>query len=349
MTSTERVLAAVKYKSVDSIPLFDDYWPEFIEKWRFAKHAGPEADIYSYYGVDITICFPDETPWPSRAETLGQEGAYTIRRDGWGVVRRTAPDRFFYQEVTVPLQEKSCPDLLEFESPTQDTRYISFLSNVDQARAAGRCPFVKTGGPYLRTMNLRGIEQWLADLAEDPEYAAALAGRVTDHLIAVGVEGIRRSGLQDNGIWIYDDIACNLGLMVSPRTYERVFLPLMARMVAAYREAGALLVAMHSDGNILSVLDMLVDIGIDAVNPVEPKAGMDVIALREQYAGRLGFVGGLDNAHVLPSGDREQIRAHVLRCAAAAREGGIVLGSHSVGPDISIEDYDYAVSLIHNA
>ncbi len=137
--------------------------------------------------------------------------------------------------------------------------------------------------------------------------------------------------------------------MVSPRTYERIFLPLMARMVAAYRAAGARYIVMHSDGNILPVLDLLVDAGIDAINPVEPKAGMDVVALRDRYAGRLAFIGGLDNAGILPSGNRELIREHVTRCTRAARDGGIVLGSHSIGPDIAVADYDYVVELIRSS
>lgn len=241
------------------------------------------------------------------------------------------------------------PDTLVFESPHAEGRYDGYLAAVAHARAKGRCVFAKTGGPYLRTMNLRGVEQWLIDLAEDPGWAYALAERVTDHLTAVGVEALRRAGLGETGIWIYDDIASNRGLMVSPRTYERIFAPLMARMVSAYRAAGARHVALHSDGNVLPVLDLLVDLGIDTLNPVEPKAGLDVVALREQYAGRLAFVGGLDNAGVLPSGDRARIRAHVQRCAEAARRGGIVIGSHSIGPDIAVADYDYAIELIRGA
>jgi len=346
MTSTERVLAALDYQRPDRIPLFETYWDEFIANWRREKRLGPDADIYAHYGVDIAICVPDETPWPSRAAVLEKTLAHTVQRDGWGATHRTVPGGFFFEEAAVALPQKVDPDKLEFEPPTLDARYESFMKAVADARAAGRCPFAKTGGPYLRATNLRGVEQWLVDIAEDPGYALALASRITDHMIAVGVEAIRRAGLQGTGIWIYDDIASNLGPMVSPPTYERIFAPLMARMVAAYRAAGARRVIMHSDGNILPVLDLLVAAGIDAINPVEPKAGMDIVALRERYAGRLAFVGGLDNAFVLPSGDRARIREHLSHCVAAAREGGIVLGSHSVGPDIDVSDYDYAVSLI---
>ncbi|HOQ27446.1 MAG TPA: uroporphyrinogen decarboxylase family protein [Armatimonadota bacterium] len=348
MTSTERVLAAIAYQPPDRIPLFDSFWAEFVQRWRQEKGLDASADIEAYYGIDIAICVPDETPWPSQAAELERSETGVVTRDGWGAIHRTRSGAHFYQEAGVALADKRDPERLEFEAPEADARYAGFLRSLAHARAAGRCPFAKTGGPYLRTMNLRGHEQWLVDIAEDPDYAAALAGRVTDHITAVGVEAIRRGNLQETGIWIYDDIASNLGPMVSPRTYERIFLPLMARMVAAYRAAGARYIVMHSDGNILPVLDMLVDAGIDAINPVEPKAGMDIVALRDRYAGRLAFIGGLDNAGILPSGNRELIREHVTRCIRAARDGGIVLGSHSIGPDIAVADYDYVVELIRS-
>jgi uroporphyrinogen decarboxylase len=98
------------------------------------------------------------------------------------------------------------------------------------------------------------------------------------------------------GIWIYDDIGANAGPMVSPRTYERVFQPIMAEMVAAYQRAGADFVVFHVDGNLLPLLPMLIDAGIDGIQPCEPKAGMDAVAIRARYGNKLATLGCLDNA-----------------------------------------------------
>ena len=86
---------------------------------------------------------------------------------------------------------------------------------------------------------------------------------------------------------------------------------------------------------------MLVDAGIDAINPVEPKAGMDVVALRRLYGKRLALIGGLDNAYVLPRGDRDEINAHVNHVLEAGQAGGLVLAAHSIGSDVSVATYDY--------
>ena len=136
-------------------------------------------------------------------------------------------------------------------------------------------------------------------------------------------------------------MASNANPMVSPRTYERVFLPLMAEMVSAYRAAGADFVVFHSDGNILPLLPMLIEAGVDAINPVEPKAGMDAVTIRERYGRQLALVGGLDNAFDLPSGDSERIAAGLQHLLEAGRDGGLILGCHSIGPDVSVATYEY--------
>jgi uroporphyrinogen decarboxylase len=102
----------------------------------------------------------------------------------------------------------------------------------------------------------------------------------------------------------------------------------------------------HSDGNIKPVLDMLVDVGIVAINPVEPKAGMHVPELRQRYGTNLAYIGGLCNARILPQGTKEEIEAHVREILSAGEEGGLVIGTHSIGPDIPVQTYDFVHQLI---
>jgi uroporphyrinogen decarboxylase len=198
----------------------------------------------------------------------------------------------------------------------------------------------------LRTSNLRGMSAWLEDLAEDPEYARELAMRVTQHITAVGLEAIRRYNLYHTGIWFFDDMGANIGPMFSPRTFERVLYPCYRWMCAQYRAAGVQHILLHCDGNIAVLLDMLLDAGIQAFHPVEPKAGMDVVALRVQYGRRLALLGGLDNAHILPRGTDAEVQAHVRHVLEAGEEGGLVIGGHSIGPDISVARYDLVQKLI---
>jgi uroporphyrinogen decarboxylase len=338
MNARERVRAALDFQQPDRVPIYNQFWPEFEEAWRLEKGLGRDARIEDTYHVDVDRVIPDETPFPSQSQVLERTDGVMLVRDGWGAVQRQRASAKFYETVAVALPDKRDLPRLAFESPTLASRFLD-RSRVDALRER-RFVFVKIGGPYLRTSNLRGTTQWLIDLAEDTEFAGELAMKVSDHITAVGLEAVRRYGLYDM-VALFDDMACNRGPMFSPRTFRRVFLPCYVRMCTAIRRVGVSKIMLHSDGNIEPVLDMLVDAGIDAINPVEPKAGMDVVPLRRRYGRRLALIGGLDNAYVLPRGNRDEINAHVNHVLEAGQEGGLILAAHSIGSDVSVATYDY--------
>jgi uroporphyrinogen decarboxylase len=344
MTPQGRVIRALEFKKPDRIPFYDSYWPEFEEAWRAAKGCPTSADIRDYYEIDLEYIYPDETPFPSQAGVLETGGEYEILRSGWGVVQRRRGEAKFYEELQVALPDKRKLDELVFEPPELESRYFP-VADVNALKARF-CLFAKTGGPYMRTSTLRGSEQWLLDLVEDPAFALELAMRMTRHMTAVGLETIRRYDLYAAGIWFFDDLGWNQGPMFSPRTFERVFYPCYKWMCDQYRAAGVRHILLHCDGNIEAILDMLVDAGIQGFHPVEPKAGMDVVKLRQRYGTSLALIGGLDNAIILPRGDKAEIAAHVRRVLEVGQDSGLVIGAHSIGPDVTVETYDFVRQLI---
>ena len=340
MTSKERVMAALDGRRPDRLPLYDGYWAEFRNEWAKEKGFGPEVSITDHYGVDIQICVADETPYPSRVRETSREGRETLAWDGYGRLVRSLTGAYFREYSRHPIQTPE--DLIRnpFDPVEADERYQGFLKVVENNRDV-RCCFCKVGGPYLRTTFIRGETEFLMDIAGDPEFARALADQMADFLTGIGLESLRRGNLYDTGIWIYDDIAYNHNPMLSPASFEKVFLPGYRRMIDAFKQAGANKVVFHSDGNIRPILDMLIDAGIDGINPVEPKAGMDLVALKSIYGSKLALVGGMCNALVLPTGSREEIRRETLRIVEAGRDGGVVIGTHSIADDIPVSSYDY--------
>jgi len=335
MTAQERVLAACAFQRPDRIPRFDSFW-EYPESWR--ARLGPPEDL-----TDVAIWYPDETPFPSRARLLKEEAGWIYEADGWGRITRRRSDAYFSETLEVAIPEGTDPDTVMFEPPDLDVRYERATS--EQASRAGlleakqqHCAFGKTGGPYLRTTYVRGETQFLLDIAGDPGLAAAIAAKVGDHLTAVGVEALRRWQLQETGMWIYDDMAHNLGPMFRPASFERIFLPIYRRMIKAYKDAGARYVFLHSDGDIRSILEMLVDAGIDGINPLERRANMDPATIRRQFP-RLVLTGGMCNTDTLIHGPISRIRAEAQELIDMGRNGGVVIGTHSVSPEIPLENF----------
>jgi uroporphyrinogen decarboxylase len=258
--------------------------------------------------------------------------------DQWGATIRTRQGAAFFETLDVPIPPGADIDRVEFDPPDLDLRYLRGKSTPEEVEGLleqdwkKTCIFGKTGGPYLRTAFVRGTEQFLTDIASDPPLARALADKMAAHLAAVGVEQLRRWNLFETGIWIYDDMANNMGPMFSPESFERIFLPGYQHMIRTLKAAGARYVFLHSDGNVNPILDMLVDAGIDGLNPLEPRAGMDAVKLRKKYP-RLILVGGMDNTETFIHGPIAQIEADAKRIIDLGREGGLAIGTHSISPE----------------
>lgn len=344
MTSKEHVMKSLNFERVDRLATFDGFWGAFVTNWQ--KHVNlPDVNPMEHYGIDVRICVADETPFPSKVGVVEETATESIERDGWGRLVRRVKGGYFCETLEVAVPEKCDLDKVEFEDPKLDSRYEKFVSGV-QAQKAKYCPFCKIGGPFLRTAYVRGEMDFLLDIGGDPVFAQELAAKVADHILVVGLESLRRGDLYDTGIWLYDDMAYNHGPMFSPKQFEQVFLPSYRKLIAAFKEAGAAKVILHSDGNIDVILDMLIDAGLDAINPVEPKAGMDLLALKRKYGNQLAYIGGMCNAHVLPRGSKANIKAQVDRVKEAAQDGGVIIGAHSIGSDVPPENYDYYQSLV---
>ena len=128
--------------------------------------------------------------------------------------------------------------------------------------------------------------------------------------------------------------------MFSPRTYERVFLPNLKKMVAAFHERG-FKVSYESEGNVWPMLDLLDESRIDGLANMEPRAGMRLERIRQRFGPRFFVWANVCNVEVLPSGRPARIRQEVHRVLSAAAAGGYMgLSAHSIGSDVSPDAYD---------
>lgn len=119
---------------------------------------------------------------------------------------------------------------------------------------------------------------------------------------------------------ICEDVAFKGRLICHPSILHEEFFPRLQKVIAPLKKAG-IKVCFHSDGNITSIIDALLDCGIDMINPIERSAGMDIGALRRKYRGRLMFSGNVES-HALSFGATDEVRAAVRQCVAEVGPGG---------------------------
>ncbi|MDP6110702.1 MAG: uroporphyrinogen decarboxylase family protein [Planctomycetota bacterium] len=340
LTSHQRICRALAFEEPDRVPRFYSFWSEFSEVWKVArKEAAQDSDAARHYGSDMMVVAANESAWPSAATVIEQHGDETIQTNGWGVTARSRSGAMFSKSLETSVPSRIDPDKLVFEDPLSDSRYQGAGRHASKHREE-LAVFCKTGGPYLRAAFMRGQEDFLMDIAEDPEWVRAFVERVTEHITQVGIESIRRFGLQETGIGIYDDVCTMTDPIMGASNYEKLFYPSLCRMVDGYKQAEATTVFHHCDGKVDDLLDMWSSSGITAVHPLEARVCMHPSEVKRRFGKRLAVIGGLDNCNLLPRGDIKEIHAHLDSLLDAAAGGGMVISPHSIGEDISVETMD---------
>ena len=339
--STNLVKKALSFQTPDRLPVFiNAFWDEFTAIWRQRDSSRTDIEIEDYFGNDLCVPVAREEFFPSRMGEIERKGGDIFSDDGWGRIIRTKEGTTFYEVVERLLKTPKDLEAIEFEPADLSLRYNDFLKEVTEQRLKGRAVFIKIGGPFIRSTFFRGETEFLMDMLQDESFAIAIVEKVADHLLQVGLESLRRADAYEFGVWIFDDM-CNINApMFSPKIFERIFLPVYKHLVAELKSAGARWVILHCDGNLLPLLDLLIEAGIDGINPVEPAAGLKIPELIEKYYGRLSFIGGLCNTKILPGSDQDRIRQHIEEAIEAGKNGGLILGTHSIGPDVSLENFE---------
>jgi uroporphyrinogen decarboxylase len=327
LTRRERVRRALRHAPVDRVPT-QVGWTASMGK-RMAEHLGvdlarlPERLDNHLVRVDLSH--------PLRLSPDGR-----TRYDWWGAGHDTVEEGYFIRESPLAAAQ----DLDAFAWP--DARVPGLLDDAARRRAeVGEDGFLIPNlgfALFERAWSLRGFEQLLLDLALDEGYVAELLDRITDIQVVL-VE--RYIGLGVDGGYFGDDYGAQAGLLFSPVTWRRLIKPRLARLFAPFVARG-LPVLMHSDGRIHEIVPDLVEIGLTALNPVQPEV-LDHAWLRATFGDRLAFYGGISTQTVLPRGTPDEVRAAVADCRARlAPEGtGLLLGpSHRLMSDIPMANLD---------
>ena len=342
---TERVLAALEHRRPDRLPRYDVFLPGFVKRWN-CVHRGAGA-IHDYYAkLDIgTVMAYQEGPLAAAAFTETSDGDYYLARDTWGRLSRHSRHGFFFEVLETAFDRKGALDQLRFDNPREPARYAGFREQVPGVRRRF-APVCGVMGPFMASYYLRGEYALMVDLMEDEAFCQALAGRVAGYLAETGEEVLEVTGAWNTAIWVYDEFASGSGALISPDTFERVYLPAYRRMTDAWKARGVRNIILHCDGNCSVLLDLLLEAGITGLQGAYPSTGMSVPALRARYGARLSVVGGMCNTRMLACGAWEEIRRHAEELAEIGRDGGLIIGSHSLDDDIAPEHYDFYCSVL---
>ena len=195
-------------------------------------------------------------------------------------------------------------------------------------------------GPVHQSQYMRGYGEWLEDLLLRPQFVAALAERITDLWIEMNTCVLEESKDYIELVSYGDDLGTQHSPLMRPELYRERIKPYHRRMGAAVKRFGKPII-FHSCGSVFSLIPDLIDVGIDALNPIQVSAaGMDTKRLKQEYGRDLTFWGGVDTHRVLPCGTPAEVREEVRRRIGDLGEGGgyVLAAVHNVQPEVPPEN-----------
>jgi uroporphyrinogen decarboxylase len=359
----DRMNKALRHQEPDRVPISDFFWGSFKERWRHELGLSPDADPYYHYDLDWIVTVPNMDPWIRPFEMLKEDAEEVVVKTGFGAL--------MHKHFQHPMPEMTAWEVDDFEKLEQavfddpaDPR--RFFAGGDNQIAGVGDGFQRNTPPWIETVRslrpdfpvygsiievsecltrLVGQVNAMMWLAEFPDRMGAVIHRIGAFYLEMAKAEIQAAAGLLDGFVIWGDVAYKKCTFMAPAYWRRYFKPWVAQMVEAAHTAG-LPVIYHGCGNVKAILPDYIEIGVDAYNPLEAKAGLDVVELRKAYGHQIGFCGNSD-VTVWETGDLNAIRHEVLRKLGAAKGGGMIFQSdHSVSSGVSGATYDFIVKLV---
>lgn len=302
----------------------------------------PDSEILKRFNVDarpLLPGMPEKQPFTDVSAT-----AFV---DEWGVTWSRDSAGACYMPSDGPLGCLDDPILADIErtqwpDPGDPGRYRGLRERAARLHAETECAVTMDFwvGPVHLAQFVRGFTQWLEDLLIRPAFAAALMDRILEVWLEIADGCLREAGEFVDIVVFYDDIGTQKGPLISPGLYRRLIKPRHRRMAEIIKRYGKPLL-YHSCGSVYAFIPDLIEVGIDALNPVQVSArGMDTRKLKQEFGRDIAFWGAIDSQVVLSSGTPSRVRDEVKRrIDDLAGDGGYVLSAvHNIQPEVPPEN-----------
>jgi uroporphyrinogen decarboxylase len=363
LAKLDRMRKALRHEEPDRVPVSDFFWGSFVERWRRELGLPPDADPYSYYDLDWIVTIPNMDPHLRSFAIVRESQNEVWVKTGFETVLRKRLDLPMPEQISWDTDTIEKLEAFEFDDPGDPRRFFDAGDNQIAGVGDG---FQRNSPPWIETVRrlrrdfpvfgsmieasecltrLVGQHNALLWMGLYPQRMGACIRRISEFYLHCCRAALEAAAGTLDGFVLWGDVAYRKGLFFAPDYWREHFKPWVEAMVNCCHAHG-LPVIYHGCGNVSAIFDDYVEIGIDAYNPLEVKAGMDVVELRRRYGHRIGFCGNL-NVQAWERGDRREIRAEILRKLQAGRGGGLILQSdHSVTSGVSGRTYEYIVNLI---
>ena len=337
------------------LPLSDEEYQDLVkfkdaeiligEAYLAAQNEPREKDVHEYFGLDPGIVkVPlDLFLFPRfKRQVLAQEENVILIRDEDGAKKKIFRDRpGMPQFLEYPVENRKDFERISERFDPEDKRRLpaNWDSLVNQyedrdfplALGGFHCGFFGILNELIGIQNLSYMLHRNSQLIRD------ILNFFTDFWVTLFSKVL--SQIEVDFVHFWEDMAFKTGPLISPDVFREFMLPQYRKIISILKDFGIKMFFVDSDGNLWSMIPLLLEAGVTGIYPLEVAAGMDVVKLRESFA-KLQMIGGIDKRSIA-KGKRE-IDKELSRIAKTIGKGGYVpCIDHSVPPDISWDNFCY--------
>ncbi len=345
MTTHERVKRMYEHREADRIPVTAGPWAATIERWQ-REGMPKDASLTHYFGLDKFAGIGTDNSPRYEQKTIEETDEYQISTTNWGVTMKnwkhhTSTPEFLDYKVNTPDAWKEAKARM---TPSRDrVNWDDLKANYKTWREEGR--WISGGlwfGFDVTHSWMAGTETILMAMVQQPEWCKDMFNHFLDVGLAL-LDMAWEEGYTFDVLQWPDDMGYKFNQFFSLNTYRELLKPVQKRAIE-WAHAKGVMTYLHSCGNILPFIPELVEIGLDALNPLEVKAGMDPIEIKKTYGKNLLLHGGI-NAVLWDKPDA--IEAEMRKVIPVVKEnGGYIFSSdHSVPSSVSLDDFRRIIAL----
>lgn len=324
LSSEQRMVRTLERKATDRVPTFEWYIdPKVIEA------ITPGLDYEQFcYEMDIdAICVDCDYD-----KKMIEDGKI---EDEWGMIKKNTAEAHSFP-LDGPIRTLQDAQAYVPPDPKKPGRYAS-IEKAIQAHQGKKAIVLHLNDVISIPSRLMPFDMFLMKLIDDPETIKALIKMSVDTNLALAKEAVKR-GIRF--VYTGDDFAYNSGPMIAPNQFREIFYPELKRVVTGYKELG-LLVLKHTDGNVMPIIDMIIDSGFDCLDPIDPIAGMDLAYMKSNYGQKITLKGNVDCAGTLAHKGIAETVEETKKCLQIGMPGGgyILSSSNSIHSSVKPENY----------
>ena len=346
MTGYERMKATLERKPVDRISYKVSPWGDTWKRWAEEGHVKIDEDIVDHFDFDLR-----ESGWFNTTADIDfeqvvlEETEETILiLDGNGAkLRRHKLHDSTPEHVDFTVKDRSgWEDIKHFYTGIDKRRYnaANYSEQKVKAKAEDRF-FMWSGIVQFEIMHgITGHENMLMGMALDPDWIKDMV-MTLGHMIVNHLEELFAEAGKPDGFFVYEDLGFKQRPFMSPDMYREIMMP-GHKLVCDYAHSLGCPVIMHSCGYVEPLLAGMIESGIDCLQAMEVKAGMDMPTLYDKFGNQIAFYGNID-ARSLEANDKTWIDKELEKVDYVLKNGGsyILHSDHTESPMVDYQTECY--------